>query len=54
MQEVLVAFILTISVIHWLSSEDGAVASIDALCPFGGLETLWHLLSKDLIGAETR
>ncbi len=43
-QAVFVAFILTTSIIRWLSAS-GSTASIDALCPFGGLETLWQWLS---------
>jgi polyferredoxin len=38
-------FILYTSVVHHLATEDGTTASIDALCPFGGLETAWQLLS---------
>ena len=40
------AFIIVSSVLHYLATEDGAVASIDALCPFGGLETLWRYISS--------
>ncbi len=40
------AFILYTSVTHNLSTTDGATASIDALCPFGGLETLWRYISS--------
>ena len=40
------AFILVSSVLHYLATEDGAVPSIDALCPFGGVETLWRYLSS--------
>ncbi len=39
------AFILYTSVIHHLATVDGTTASIDALCPFGGLETAWQVLS---------
>lgn len=39
-------FILSSSVIHHLATEDGSTASIDALCPFGGLETAWRYLSS--------
>lgn len=39
------AFILSNSVAHNLATEDGSVASIDALCPFGGIETLWRVVS---------
>lgn len=38
-------FILYTSVTHNLSTTDGTTASIDALCPFGGLETLWRYIS---------
>lgn len=38
-------FILYTSVVHHLATEDGTTASIDALCPFGGLETAWQLLA---------
>lgn len=41
-QAAVVLFILTASVIHNLATMDGTTASIDALCPFGGLETLWQ------------
>jgi polyferredoxin len=34
------------SVIHHLSVEDGTTASIDALCPFGGVETLYRFVSS--------
>ncbi len=36
------AFIVYTSVVHNTAQTDGATASIDALCPFGGLETLWR------------
>lgn len=39
-------FIIVSSIIHSLAVEDGATASIDALCPFGGVETLWTVLSS--------
>jgi polyferredoxin len=38
--------IIAMSVIHNLSTEDGSTASIDALCPFGGIETLWRAVSS--------
>lgn len=38
-------FILAMSAAHALG-ENAGVPSIDALCPFGGLETLWSLLTK--------
>ncbi len=41
-QAAVVVFILTASVIHNLATMDATTASIDALCPFGGLETLWQ------------
>ena len=37
-------FILYTSVVHGTAETDGATASIDALCPFGGLETVWRWL----------
>lgn len=37
-------FILYTSVVHNTAATDGTTASIDALCPFGGLETLWRWL----------
>jgi polyferredoxin len=40
-QTAFLGFILFASVRHMLFEEAGA-ASIDALCPFGGVETLWH------------
>lgn len=39
-------YIVVMAVLHNLATEDGAVPSIDALCPFGGLETLWRYLSS--------
>jgi polyferredoxin len=39
-------FIITGSVIHHLATEDGTQPSIDALCPFGGIETLWRYVSS--------
>jgi polyferredoxin len=39
------AFIVYSAVVHNLATTDGATASIDALCPFGGLETAWRYLS---------
>jgi NapH/MauN family ferredoxin-type protein len=39
-------FIIYNSIAHNLSGEDGAVPSIDALCPFGGMETLWRYVSS--------
>ncbi len=40
------AFILYLSVVHNLATEDGTTASIDALCPFGALETAWRFISS--------
>lgn len=40
------AFIIANSVAHHLATEDGAVASIDALCPFGGVETLYQFIAS--------
>ncbi len=40
-----VAFILAASIRHNILGESAATASIDALCPFGGLETLWRTLT---------
>jgi polyferredoxin len=31
---------------HHQATVDGAVPSIDALCPFGGIETLWRFVSS--------
>lgn len=39
-------FIIVSSVVHSLAVEDGATPSIDALCPFGGIETVWTFLSS--------
>ncbi len=39
-------FIIGGSVAHNLSAEDGLTPSIDALCPFGGIETLWRYVSS--------
>ncbi|MEP7284822.1 MAG: 4Fe-4S binding protein [Chloroflexota bacterium] len=44
-QGIFVALILYSSVIHHFATDDGTTAPIDALCPFGGLETLWRALS---------
>lgn len=40
------ALIVSTSLLHNLSVDDGTTASIDALCPFGGLETAWRFLSS--------
>lgn len=37
--------IVAAAVAHHLATVDGATASIDALCPFGAVETLWRWLS---------
>lgn len=39
-------YILAMSVAHHQSAVDGATPSIDALCPFGGIETLWRFVSS--------
>ena len=44
-QFLFVAFIVYSAVVHNLATTDGATASTDALCPFGGLETVWQYLS---------
>src|SRR5512139_3747545 len=44
-QLVFVVYILAMSVIHNLSTVDGATPSIDALCPFGGIETLQRFIA---------
>lgn len=41
-QAAFAALILYAAVVHNLATVDGATASLDALCPFGGLETLWR------------
>lgn len=43
-QAAFVVLILGLSIVHNLATEDGTTASIDALCPFGGLETAWQWL----------
>lgn len=40
------AFIVYTSLVHQLATESGSTASIDALCPFGGIETAWRYLSS--------
>ncbi len=37
--------IIGLSVVHNMAVTDGTTASIDALCPFGGLETAWQYLT---------
>lgn len=39
-------FILSGSIAHQTATTDGATPSIDALCPFGGVETLWRFISS--------
>lgn len=39
-------YIVVMAVMHNLATEDGATPSIDALCPFGGFETLWRYISS--------
>ncbi len=39
-------FIIVASIRHNLLEESAATASLDALCPFGGLETLWRYLTS--------
>jgi polyferredoxin len=43
-QVLFLVFIVSSAVIHNLATTDGATPSIDALCPFGGLETLWQYI----------
>lgn len=38
-------FIIVAALRHNLAGETTGVASLDALCPFGGLETLWQLIA---------
>jgi len=40
------AFIIIMSVMHNLSTVGGATPSIDALCPFGGIETLQRFIAS--------
>ncbi len=39
------AFIILMSLAHYASTVDGATPSIDALCPFGGIETLQRFIA---------
>jgi len=39
-------FIILMSLVHYSSTVDGATPSIDALCPFGGIETLQRFISS--------
>ena len=41
-----VGLIVYTAVIHNLATMDGTTASLDALCPFGGVETLWRWLTS--------
>lgn len=43
-QLVFATFILYSSLVHNLATEDGTTPSIDALCPFGGLETAYQFI----------
>ena len=43
-QAAFLVFILAASIRHNLFEESSVTASIDALCPFGGLETLWQAI----------
>jgi polyferredoxin len=45
-QLVFAAFIIGMSIVHNLSAVDGVTPSIDALCPFGGIETLQRFISS--------
>jgi polyferredoxin len=47
-----VAFVLVASVRHMLGMEAG-FASVDALCPFGGIETLWTWLTTGTFVSKT-
>ena len=46
-------FILVASARHLLGMENSALASIDALCPFGGAETLWTWITTGNLVAKT-
>lgn len=45
--------VLVASARHLLGMENSALASIDALCPFGGAETLWTWLTTGRLVAMT-
>jgi NapH/MauN family ferredoxin-type protein len=45
-QFIFAGLIIYTSILHHLATTDGSTASIDALCPFGGLETAWKYLSS--------
>lgn len=40
--------VIGLSIAHNLATTDGTTASIDALCPFGGLETAWQYLTTGI------
>ncbi len=40
------AFIVYAAVVHNLATDDGTTASIDALCPMGGVATLWQFVTS--------
>jgi len=46
-------FILVSSVRHSLATTEGALPSVDAYCPFGGLETLWKLATQGSFLSKT-
>ena len=52
-QLVFAGFILIASIRHGLGLEANALASIDALCPFGGVETLWTWITTGRFVAKT-
>lgn len=47
------AFIIVASIRHGLGGEAGALASTDALCPFGGVETLWTWITTGRFVSKT-
>ena len=46
-------FIIVASLRHQLAGETSALGSIDALCPMGGLETLWTWISTGRFVSKT-
>ena len=52
-QLIFAGFILIASIRHGLGLEANALASIDALCPFGGVETLWTWITTGRFVAKT-
>ena len=52
-QLLFVAFIVYSAFIHNTSTTEGATASTDALCPFGGLETLWKYVTTGEFVSKT-